>query len=58
MKRIECSIMTRTVGYYANFHNMHKGKQEEVRSRKLFDVNNKEKQYDRLDIREKQEVKK
>lgn len=37
--------MTRTVGYYANFHTMNKGKQSEVRDRKLFDVNNKEKTY-------------
>ena len=38
-KKILCSIMTRTVGYYANVDQMNRGKQEEVRQRKLYNAN-------------------
>jgi anaerobic ribonucleoside-triphosphate reductase len=39
LKKVPCSIMTRTVGYYANVDQMNKGKQEEVRQRKLYNAN-------------------
>lgn len=38
MKQIECCVMTRTVGYYANLHSMNPGKRAEVKNRKLYDT--------------------
>lgn len=38
---IPCQCFTRTVGYYAVIDQMNRGKQEEVRQRKLYDANKK-----------------
>ena len=46
-KEIPVISYTRTVGYFAPFNNVNKGKQEEIKERKLFDVNNKKKNYPR-----------
>ena len=41
VRKVPCSIMTRTCGYYANVNQMNKGKQEEVSQRKTYNVNEK-----------------
>ena len=39
VKRVPCSVYTRTVGYYATVDSMHKGKQEEFMERKEYKIN-------------------
>jgi len=45
--QIPCEIWQRVVGFYRPLSEANKGKQSEIKDRKLFDVNMKNKEYDR-----------